>query len=321
MDMTDTINPQALKAARVRRGMNQQQLADAIGCTKDTVSRWERGKSSKIRSHLRKPLCRELRVEWEKLTGSTDQPKEILDDTTAKVSIGRAARASLQLVAERFNVRPREVVDLAPLLFLILAEQSLLERERRLQEIYAAMQKADEQLLANCAHLGGIITARSPSVDNQLYEEQESLSKRDVFGRAIKYEFWEEGHEGPFVHFIRDLTKDLPKGAVTDVDSFDGDMIESYRIADDTLQECTGISEDDEKGEKLLRYIRCGVIDFSECLRVKRAGDESKYRHWLCDELSRGEEESKRLLEGFMETIRLHKGVANVPDTPGKASE
>ena len=87
-DMTDAINPQALKAARKRRGMSQQELADEIhaiakGCTKDTVSRWERGTSSKIRSHLRKPLCHVLRVKWEKLTGPTDQPKDILDDATS----------------------------------------------------------------------------------------------------------------------------------------------------------------------------------------------------------------------------------------------
>ena len=129
-------------------------------------------------------------------------------------------------MAERFNVRPREVVDLAPLLFLIVAERSLLERERRLQKIYATLQEADEKLLANAAHLGNIITARSTSADDQLDEEEDSLRKRDVFGRTIKYEFWIEGDEGPFVHFIRDLTKDLPKGAVTSVDSFDGDIIE-----------------------------------------------------------------------------------------------
>ena len=117
--LTDAINPQALKAARKRRGMSQQQLADAVhaiakGCTKDTVSRWERGKTLSVRSYLRKPLCDVLRVKWEKLTEPTDQPEDIAGDAKSKVSIGKSVRTSLQLVAERYDVRPRDVLELAP---------------------------------------------------------------------------------------------------------------------------------------------------------------------------------------------------------------
>ena len=325
-DLIDAINPQALKAARERRGMSQQQLADAIhavakGCTKDTVSRWERGKSRRVRAYLRKPLCDVLRVKWEKLTEPTNQPQDITGDTKTKVSIGKDVRASLQLVAERYNVRLRDVLELAPLLFLIVAERSLLERERRLQEIYAALQEAEDELLKNCSHLDRIITARSIYADDQLQEEENSLSKRDVFGRTIKYEYWKEGDEGPFVHFVRHLTKDLPKDAVASIDSFDGDMVEGYQIADDTLRERTGISEDEEPGQKLLHYIRCGVIDFAECLRIKRDGDEVNYRQWLLDELARAEEESQRWLEEFMGNVGPLPVVAGEPDPSEKTSE
>ena len=317
--LTDAINPQALKAVRKQRGMSQQQLADAVhaiakGCTKDTVSRWERGKSRSVRSYLRKPLCDVLRVKWEKLTEPTNQPEDIAGDSKSKVSIGKNVRTSLQVVAERYDVRPRDILELAPLLFLIVAERSLLERKRRLKKIYSALQEADEKLLKNCAHLGGIVVSRSVSAEDQLQEEEESLSKRDVFGRTIKYEYWEEGGEGPFVHFIHDLAKDLPKDAVTSIDSFDGDMIESYQIADDTLRECTGISEDGEQGQSFLKYIRCGVIDFSECLRIKRDRDEADYRQWLLNELARAGEESQRLLEEYMGDVVFHP-VANTEMT------
>ena len=62
------IHPEALKAARKRQGLSQEQLADAVNCTKDTISRWERGASRRVRSHLRGPLCQALGVRWEKLT-------------------------------------------------------------------------------------------------------------------------------------------------------------------------------------------------------------------------------------------------------------
>lgn len=319
-NMTDAINPQALKAARKQRRMSQEQLAAAIRCTKDTVSRWERGRTSNIRTHLREALCRVLRVRWEELTGPPDQPRDFLDDRTAKVSIGKDARASLLIVAERYNIRPRDVLELAPLLFLIVAERSLLAREQRLQEVYAVQQDAEEKILQNCGHLGGIIAARSVSADAQLYEEQESLRQRDVFGSTIKYEYWKEGDEGPFVHFVRDLAKDLSKDAVTSINSFDGDMIERYQIADDTLRERTGLSEEEEQDQKLLHYIRCGVIDFAECLRVKRDVDEAKYRYWLSDELSRAEAESRRWLEEFMDEIGTSAAKASELDTSEKES-
>ena len=153
----------------------------------------------------------------------------------------------------------------------------------------------------NHAHLGHIISARRVSVDDQLNEEKESLSNRDVFGRAIKYESRDEDGVGPFVHYVRDLAKDLPKDAVVGIDSFDSDMIESYQIADDTLRDRTGIIKDEEQGQNLLHYIRSGSINFTECCRVKRDLDEAGYRRWLSDELARVKEESKRQWQQFMD--------------------
>ena len=304
-DITDTINPQALQAARKRRGLSQQQLADAIRCTKDTVSRWERGKASRVRSHLRKRLPEALRVTWEQLTKPADRSANLSDGPTIKVSIGEHARTPLQLAAVRYKVRPRDILELAPLLFVIIAERSLLERERRLEEMRATMEEAEQRLGESCAHLSGIVAARNMSADNQLYAEEKSLSKRDVFGRTIEYEYWEEGDEGPFVHFVRNLKKDLPKDAVVSIDSDDGDTISRYRIADDTLRDVTGISDEDERDEDLLDRIRSGLIDFAECLRVRRDADDVRYRQWLSEELSRADAEALRRRDEFLLSLGL----------------
>ena len=323
-DHIDKIDPRSLKVARKRQRMTQQQLADAIHCTKDTVSRWERSKSRRVRSHLQEPLCKALGVTWERLTEPIDRRRNWIDlnDDTTKVSIAKYAKASLLLVAERYDVRPQDVLNLAPLLFLIVAERSLLERRRRLEKIKATMKEADEKLLENCAHLGGIITARSSSAENHLDEEEESLDKRDVFGRTI-----ERRDGGPFVRFIRDLQVGLPKDAVTDINPLgalgDG-MIEDYRIADDTMRACTGISgvaptwdwlsesmraayegisDDKERSNKLLGYLHYGVIDFTECLRVKRNGDDENYEQWLSRELANAENELKRQYVEFLDDM------------------
>ena len=72
MTERELLCPEALKAARKRangkRGFTQAQLAEEIGCSKDTVSRWERGETSRVRAHLREPLCEVLGVDWDTLT-------------------------------------------------------------------------------------------------------------------------------------------------------------------------------------------------------------------------------------------------------------
>ena len=103
----------------------------------------------------------------------------------------------------------------------------------------------------------------------------------------------ERQETGPVARYVRDLAKDLPKHAVNCIESFGGDMIEAYRIAEGTLQELTGVAEDDEKGKRLLHLIRCGFIDFVECLRVRREGPKEAYRQWLSDELVRAESGAK----------------------------
>ncbi len=314
-DSIDFINPQSLKAVRKRRKLSQQKLAEKIGCTKDTVSRWERGKSRKVRSHLCGRLCKVLRVDWEELTQLNTEPQLDSGNLKTKVTIRKDVRASLQLVAKRFNVHQSYVLGLAPLLFLIVAERSLLKRQRRLEESTSILQETEKKLLKNCTHLHGAISASYIVADNQLQEEAVSLSKRDIFGRTIQYEYWDEGDEGPFVQFIRDLLQDLPKDAVTSIDSFDGDMVEIYRIADDTLRECTGISQDEESGKHLLHYIQCGLIDFSECLRIKRDETEENYHQWLSDELARADEESSQILKQFMDDDSI-SGNADTSDSP-----
>ena len=291
---SDAINPQALRVYRKRGRLTQQQLADAIHCAKDTVSRWERGKSRRVRSHLKDPLCRALRVSWDKLTESPDQST---GGDTIKVTVGRNVQTPLRLVAERYDVRARDVLELAPLLFLIVAERSLLERKRRLDEVEVVLEDADQRVREYVPHLG-LVAGRYPT-EEQLAEEEVSLSKRDVFGRTIKYEYGAGDGAGPFVHFVRDLTKDLPKDWVTDINPFGGDMIESYRIADDTLREHTGISEDEEHGRKLLRHIHRGSINLTDCLQIKRDRDEEGYRRWLSEQLSRAEQEDVEVLKSL----------------------
>ncbi|MYK30901.1 MAG: helix-turn-helix transcriptional regulator [Boseongicola sp. SB0670_bin_30] len=138
MNERDTICPEAVKACRKRangkRGFTQQQLAEKIRCSKDTVSRWERGETSRVRAHLREPLCKALGVEWDVLTKPPDlkTTERPFGFTRMQRLVSRHVPPALLIVARRYGIRPMDVLDIAPLLFVIAAERSLLERRRRL---------------------------------------------------------------------------------------------------------------------------------------------------------------------------------------------
>ena len=310
---TNTINSEALKYFRKRQSLTQEQLADRIKCTKDTISRWERRKSKRLRSQLRESLCEAFHVKWEDLTAPPKQKTGKSGDRAygrvkLNLMVKQEVRTALRLVALRYNVRRREIVELAPLLFLIVAELSLLERQKRFKEIDEKLWSIQEEL--GSSHLDTNIAMVYGDAVNligcgsdygkeeliggglvSIVDEDESIQKRDIFGLQLHQSDSEE-NQGPLVNFIRQLASEVSKNALGHVsidDVFRRDI--DYRIAEDTLREHTGLSEDEEQDKKLLDHIRMSNIDLAECLRVKRERDDAGYRQWLLDELTRIKEE------------------------------
>ena len=203
----DRIDPGALRAARERRGLTQSGLAKAIGCGKDTVSRWERGHSRRVQPRHRDSLCAALEVGWAALAESgSDGPDDISGDCWIGSAAGDGIRSAFRRAAERYGIGVRDVVETAPLLFVIAAERSLAERRRQLDAARAEVDRTARTLTDDAPHLGR-------AVEEAVRKEEKSIAENDIFGRLVRPEGNGEDDRGPFARFLRDLAGSLPESA------------------------------------------------------------------------------------------------------------
>ena len=126
------LNPVALVEARKRKGWTQLQLSEATKpqINVSTISRIERGRPSRVRESTVKQFAAALEVRPEDLREATSSEPDLV-----KVPMDVCARNALALVAKRYGVGRRTIIEVAPLLFYIAAEQSLSRRRQRLEEI------------------------------------------------------------------------------------------------------------------------------------------------------------------------------------------
>lgn len=281
--MEKTINPEALKKARKDRGLTQMQLAEKCGFSKESVSRWERGEIDNVRSRSREKLTKALGVDWEQLTRAPvdeDESEQLSTKVTLNVRIGGNARNALTLVCLRYGLNVADVIELAPLLFLVIAEKSLVHRREKLQEIRKRHREDDGEDREAAPHLNTEFT-RGWIVESALVSEGDSISKRDIFGKHIELENYngEDGEDlNPFLNYLRKFKEGIPDKLVT-LDNWWDDI--SYTIAEDTLREVTGLEGKIDPEKNALALILNGNIDLREVLTSKKNLSPEDFQNWL----------------------------------------
>ena len=97
-----------------------------------------------------------------------------------KLRIGSAARNALTLVALRYKIKREHVIEIAPLLFFIAAEQSLRVRQEKITGMVASA-RALLALYDGIPHL----PSYWPVDEGVVSSEEESIKARDLFGKKV----------------------------------------------------------------------------------------------------------------------------------------
>jgi transcriptional regulator with XRE-family HTH domain len=170
------INPEKLKSLRARKGLTQTQLGAESKVDSITISRIEQGKVRRPKSATVHRLASALETTPADLAAPPDaaKPRPAGLDSRYETPLLNATRNALALVARRYGVRPRVIMELAPSLFVVAAERHLAERKARYESMDAALEQA-ESLSPKYLNLLGWRT------DNAMLMEQDALNERDLF--------------------------------------------------------------------------------------------------------------------------------------------
>jgi len=190
------LSGKALIEARRKQGWTQAQLSEATPSRINisTISRLERGKSTRIRDATLGELAGALHASPADLCLQPESERDLM-----KLRIGEAARNALSLAQRRYRISREQIVEVAPLLFFIAAEQSLKRRAQRLEELRAASAAlAEAHALTPHLPKPGLVDEAA------LAREAASIAELDLFGEKSA-----DHGENPFALFLSDALREV----------------------------------------------------------------------------------------------------------------
>ncbi|MEN9856047.1 MAG: hypothetical protein RL186_141 [Pseudomonadota bacterium] len=248
------INPAVFRQLREKKVMSQTELAEKSKVSTRTIQRIEMGQQRKCRNHQLMKLAGALGVKPEKLgdqePGETSREQELKSFGFSRLKdfVRSDFNFRVEMIERTYGVMRRDVIELAPLLFVLIAERSLSERRKAAQE---AQQKLEE-LNPPFGHPQLEFLNRTSEFTDALLDEERSIEAKDILAEEIS-EFAQEygtrdGDCNPFAETIlrlvaecdpkivepnKDLMEDCPWPLGVEVSLFTKDL--SELSGDDSL--------------------------------------------------------------------------------------
>ena len=291
------INPNLLHNLRKKKGLTLNQLANMSKVSKRTIQRLEKSprsskeeSSSTLHEHTLNKLAKALRVPPDVLTGKGKSPPPEFDKTdtnTKHIQIGGLiapkVRLAYDLIKHRYSVSVTEIINMAPLFFVLLAEGSLAWRRKKVQEASELIDALEQGQAESHIFDIAVITG-----ENAERAEKDSIDEADLFGEHLlkdSYigEFFDPSKDNPFANYLRKLAK---KFDIVDTDdnlgSFGSPWLRfpDYDICRDELDEIT------KSSSNARRALETGCVRLSDIPKELMEEDAGEKRaEWLEREL------------------------------------
>ena len=123
--------------------------------------------------------------------------------------VSSKARLAYDLVNRLYGVSATETINVAPLLFVLLAESSLTWRRKKLNEMMDSFNQAEE-VAKNSTHV--FIEDATGRAWEYIDQERSSVEGGDIFGRHTRDKFLEEPRledANPFTNYLHKLVGEL----------------------------------------------------------------------------------------------------------------
>lgn len=304
------VDPQRLRVLRKGKRMSRRKLAERSRVSERQIARIE-SSATRVRGTTLVRLAKALGEDLETLVGNAPvkPAPPAAEPTQWGFRVSPQLCLAYDLVSHRYGPSRKEIVELAPLLFTLLAEGSLAWRRQCLEEVGEAMErlsdfgKKSQLYFAHYSHL----------LDDGWGTEEMSIGAADLRGDKVRSEgkglgFAEDYlyEVTPFADYLRQLAIDLDISgkvnffpetaahvAVGELDAIWG--ADPYQICRDKLDEITGGSEG---ACSALAYGDVQLSDIPEELMTPDA--KEKRVAWLEEMGAEGAEQRLRKLKKLM---------------------
>ena len=289
-----------LRDLRKAKNLSIARLAQRSRVSKRTIQRLESPNLGGITPHPNtvEKLAKALQVEPEALVGESSPSGLELNHAPApeRAQIGALiapkARLAYDLVKKRYGINASEIINVAPLLFVLLAEGSLASRREKVEQVDESVGRLDEAMGvgADCNLLGIATTVAS----NALALEEESIAKTDIFGEhllssdgllRIPEEPFDPAISNPFAAYLRRLAGDLENPGVveTRADLSYGWPYGKFPDYDICAQELNYLANGSADARRALETGHARLSDIPEELMAEEAGE--RRAAWLAERL------------------------------------
>ncbi len=289
-----------LRELRKAKNLSIVRLAELSRVSQRTIQRLENPKEHDTTPHPStvERLAKALRVEPKVLVGESpaEDSGPVPAPTPDRVQIGALiapkARLAYDLVKKRYGVSATEIINVAPLFFTLLAEDSLKKRRERAREAEDSIGRMDRAmgLGTDC----DLLSVATMLAEGAVELEKESIDRADLFGEhilscndhiRIPDEPFDPAISNPFAEYLRQFAADLdtPGIVATTADLNYGSpygKFTGYEICSDEVDRLAGGSAD---ARRALETGHARLPEIPEELALEETGQ--RRAEWLSEKL------------------------------------